>query len=94
MLATLATLLFEKTLPTPTEWRLVRHIASMDIMEKRKISLPCRESNPGSCSKSPKYYKNNTSPSSHFSYASISVHDVVTGLFTGNKNFHIRIIQS
>jgi hypothetical protein len=63
----LATLLLEKTLPAPTEWRLGGPIGSMDILGKRNISFPCRESNPGSSSQQPKYYKNHTSPISHFS---------------------------
>ena len=67
ILATVATLLHQKTLQAPTEWRLGGPIASMDILEKRKTSFPSRESNPGSTSQSPKYYKNHTSPSSHFS---------------------------
>ena len=83
ILATSATLL-----PAPTEWKLGGPIASMDILEKRKISLPCRESNPGSSSQSPKYYKNQTSPSSHFSYVNISVCDIVTELFRESKFPH------
>jgi len=50
ILTTLVTLLLEKTLPACTEWRLGGPIASMDILGKRKISFPCRESNPGSLS--------------------------------------------
>jgi hypothetical protein len=57
ILATLATLLLKKTLPAPTEWRLGGPIASVDILEKRKTSFPCRESNPASSSQSSKHYK-------------------------------------
>ena len=88
IVATWVTLLLKKTLPAPTEWRLGGPIASVDILEKRKTSFPCRESTPGSSSQSPKHYKNHTSPSSHFSYVNISVRDIVTELIRESKLPH------
>jgi hypothetical protein len=51
-----AALLSGIDLPVPSGKEAVSHRASLDDTEKRKISCPCRESNPCCLSRSPLLY--------------------------------------
>jgi hypothetical protein len=55
----------------PLDRRLVGPRAGLDAVEKRKISCPCRESNPGSCALSPSVYQLSYGGSYYISFSEL-----------------------